>query len=69
MSRRANNTRPATGYVSINDLAAQLTISRATVYRWVDIQVLPRPVKLGPSRVAFLQHELDAALAARPRAA
>ena len=71
MSRKRKAGSPETvaeGYVSMNELASRLTISRATVYRWIEIGLLPHPVKLGPSRVGFLESEIAAFQASRPRA-
>jgi prophage regulatory protein len=58
----------AGNYISMNELASRLTISRATVYRWIEIGLLPHPIKLGPSRVGFLESEIVAFQASRPRA-
>jgi prophage regulatory protein len=42
--------------------------SRATIYRRVHAGTFPRPVKLGPSRIAWREDEVLAWLDAQPRA-
>lgn len=67
----ATNLIPGTGaheFITMQQLLQELTISRATAYRWIKSGDLPRPIKLGPSRIVFLRSELDAHLAERPRA-
>ena len=57
----------AGAYASVKRVQADLGISRATVYRWAALGLLPTPVKLGPSRIGFPLQELQDALANRPR--
>ena len=62
--------------VSINQLCKELTISRATLYRWVELGHLPAPIKIGPpsahgksrGRVAFRRADIEAFLASRGEA-
>jgi predicted DNA-binding transcriptional regulator AlpA len=42
----------------------ELGISPATGWRWVDLQLLPKPVKIGPNSTAFIREELERAKAA-----
>lgn len=41
-------------------------VSDATIFRWVRSGRLPKPRQIGPGRVAFLRHEVEAALLAFP---
>lgn len=54
--------------VSLRQLLVELSISKATGYRWIEAGLLPVPIKLGPKKIAFVREEVDAILANRPRA-
>jgi predicted DNA-binding transcriptional regulator AlpA len=58
---------PDADLVSMKQLLARLAISRATAYRWMSQGLLPAPLKLGPSKIAFRASEIDAFLSERPR--
>ena len=47
-------------YISADELAARLGVSRMTVWRWSKAGVLPAPVALGPHRVAWKESEIVA---------
>ena len=54
-------------YFSVRQVMTNLGISRTTVYRWVQQDILPKPVKLGRSRIGFPVLEVRTKLASRPR--
>jgi predicted DNA-binding transcriptional regulator AlpA len=78
MSRRRNachgdpaHGRPSAAcatYISMDELLKRVPISRATAYRWIKLGLLPEPVKLGPSRIGFIESEFEECMAGRPRA-
>lgn len=47
-------------FVSVKQAFAELTVSPATGWRWIKLGLLPKPVKLGPNRVAFVRSEFEA---------
>ena len=46
---------------------ARLGVGRTTLYRWMDESGFPRAVAVGPRAVRWLESEVDAWIAARPR--
>jgi prophage regulatory protein len=46
---------------------AKVASSKSKIYREMSEGKFPRPIRLGPKAVAWLEHELDAYLAARLR--
>lgn len=42
-------------------------VARNTLCNWVEKQDFPKPVQLSPSRIGWLESEVDAWLASRPR--
>lgn len=54
-------------YITADELAARLGVSRMTVWRWSKAGHLPRPVKLGPGRVAWVELEIVEFEETRPR--
>lgn len=53
---------PAVGdrLMSVPEVMARVGIkSRSTVYVYIETGVLPRPVKIGPRRVAWLSSTID----------
>jgi prophage regulatory protein len=46
---------------------AKVAKSKSQLYREMNEGKFPRPIRLGPKAVAWLEHELDAYLAARLR--
>ncbi|MEX0686787.1 MAG: AlpA family phage regulatory protein [Balneolales bacterium] len=41
------------------DLIKQLSIPSSTLYRWMDEGKFPRPIKIGPRRVAFKMKDVE----------
>ena len=60
-------TKPIGRYVSADELAARLGVSRMTVWRWSRDGHLPAPLALGPNRIAWRESEIVAWEAARER--
>jgi len=62
-------------FVPVHQAAEECGYSVASYYRAVKAGMMPRPVKIGPKRVAVPRHELEAAkravleAAGRPKAA
>jgi excisionase family DNA binding protein len=54
--------------VSVREACATLAVSRTTLWRLVNDGRVPRPVQVSPGRVAFRAEELQAFVAALPRA-
>jgi len=53
------------GYIMIgaelltcSQVQAAFGIGKSTIYRWMDTNQFPRPVKLGPNRVAWKKNDL-----------
>lgn len=63
-----NNDCDVPDFMTMQQLLKELPISRATAYRWIKSGDLPRPIKLGPSRIVFVRSEVSTCLANRPRA-
>ncbi|MBL8564318.1 MAG: AlpA family phage regulatory protein [Hyphomicrobiaceae bacterium] len=58
--------------ICLKEVAYRLSISRATVYRLKDRSLagkgtFPLPVEIGPGRIGWHEHEIDAWLDALPR--
>ena len=53
--------------ITYNDVAARLGVSRATAERMVLRADLPAPIVITPGSVRFIEDEINAWLAARPR--
>jgi prophage regulatory protein len=49
-------------------IAARVGLSKTEIYRRVSAGKFPRPVPLGPQRVAFLESEIEAWMAERVKA-
>jgi len=48
-------------------VAAMTTYSRAHIYRMMDAELFPRPIRLGPNRVAWRRSAIEAWVADRER--
>ena len=57
-----------TRYMRLKELLKRLGVSRATLYRWMQVYDFPRPIKLGPNTSAWVESEVDEWLDRRPRA-
>ena len=44
-------------------------LARSTIYRLMDEDRFPRPIRVGPKAVRWLESDIDAWVASRPRAA
>ena len=47
-------------YYGVHEVCELKSISKATLYRWIDSGLFPKPKKLGPRRVAWTEAQLDA---------
>ena len=59
----ADHPRPK--LISIKAVAERVGLSRSSIYRLVAEDAFPRPVKVSERRVTWLEHEVDAFIAAR----
>lgn len=53
--------------VSINEILNAIGVSRATIYRWMDIGKFPTSVDVSEGRVAWYEHEVTEWINSRPR--
>ena len=54
-------TRPAVQtLISHKEAARRCAVSRATLYRFMADGSFPKPIRLSPGRVAFVEHEIQA---------
>jgi prophage regulatory protein len=51
--------------ITIAETEARTTLSRTEIYRRIELGVFPKPIKLGPKRIAFVESEVDAWIASR----
>jgi prophage regulatory protein len=51
--------------ITFKEAAARISLSRSEIYRRVANGTFPTPVRLGPKRVAFVEHEVEAWIAER----
>ncbi len=47
-------------FLQLKEVLRRTSLSRAHTYRLIKVGTHPRPVPLGPHRVAFLESEIDA---------
>lgn len=52
-------------FVRVAELAAMLSVSKATCWRWVKLGLLPQPKRLGPGVTAWSMSDVQACLAAK----
>jgi len=50
---------PAQTLLGCKDVQSQLSISRSTIYRWIDTNGFPKPLKLGPNRIMWKQSDIN----------
>lgn len=55
-------------FISMNEVLDRICLSKTHLYRKINAGQFPRPVPLGPQKVAFLESEIEAWMAARLRA-
>ena len=53
--------------MTINEVAARLTINRATIYDWIKAGRFPAPIRLGERASRWPEDEVEAWLVAQPR--
>lgn len=46
--------------LSIRQVVQTTSLCRATIYNYVAAGTFPKPVQVGPGRVAWVQHEVEA---------
>lgn len=51
--------------LTLRDVRDRTTFSKTHIYRLINAGTFPRPIKLGPRRVAFVEREVDDWLQAR----
>jgi prophage regulatory protein len=55
-------------FISMNEVLDRICLSKTHLYRKINAGQFPRPVPLGPWKVAFLESEIEAWMAARLQA-
>jgi len=56
---------PALRILRLPDVIARVGLKRASIYLHIGKGTFPKPISLGPRAVGWLEHEIDAWLAAR----
>lgn len=51
--------------ILLNEVAAMVTVSRSTLWRWIKQGIFPTPIKLGPRRIAWRRSDVNAWLDSR----
>jgi prophage regulatory protein len=51
--------------LSLREVLSRTTLSKTHIYRLIAAETFPRPVPLGPHRVAFLESEVEVWIAGR----
>lgn len=54
--------------IDLAEVVRRTGLSRSTIYNYIAAGLFPRPRKLGPRRVAWLDTEIDGWIAERPAA-
>jgi prophage regulatory protein len=54
--------------LKIPEVVKRTGLSRATIYNYMAADLFPRPRKLGPRRVGWLEREIETWIAERPAA-
>ena len=62
------STATARPLLTVAQVVAKTTYSRASLYRLLAEKKFPAPLRLGANRIAFVAEEIDRWLATRPRA-
>ena len=55
-------------FISVSEVMDRICLSKTHLYRKINASQFPRPVPLGPQKVAFLESEVEAWMAARLQA-
>ena len=55
-------------FISMSEVLDRICLSKTHLYRKINAGQFPRPVPLGPQKVAFLESEIEAWMAARLQA-
>mgnify|MGYP001827885958 CR=1 FL=1 len=54
--------------IGLAEVLDRTGLSRSTIYNYINAGLFPRPRKLGPRRVGWLEREIEAWIAERPAA-
>jgi len=54
--------------LTLGDVRDRTTFSKTHIYRLINAGSFPRPVKIGPRRIAFVEREIDQWLTSRVEA-
>jgi prophage regulatory protein len=55
-------------FISLRDVLSRTSLSKTHTYRLINAGTFPRPVPLGPRRVAFIEREVEDWLQSRVEA-
>ena len=53
--------------LTLDEVSERCALSRSTIYRMLDSETLPRPIKIGERAVRWHESEIDDFIASRPR--
>ena len=59
--------RPVRRFIRLREVLHRTGLGRSTVYRWMDEERFPRPIRLGTRSVAWIEHEIDDWLMSRSK--
>ncbi len=59
MNRLGKSNSPVV-FLDLREVSRRVCVSSRTIVRWVDSGLFPKPVKLSPTRIAFIESEIQA---------
>jgi len=57
--------QPANRFIRLPEVMSKTGLGRASIYRYIDMDRFPKPVKIGDRASAWPEHEIDEWLVAR----
>jgi prophage regulatory protein len=57
-----------TTVLRLADIEARCAVNRRTLYYWIERGIFPRPIRLGPRTVGWLDRDIDAWIEEKARA-
>ncbi|MBS0233472.1 MAG: AlpA family phage regulatory protein [Proteobacteria bacterium] len=66
-AERSGNCSVGRKIITMQDVLAIIPATRQTLYRWMESEGFPRPIKLGKFLIGFREAEVMAWISSRPR--